>query len=99
MRILCLIRRRQPNLLQQLVNARHDLRLVLHEPVRLQWLSDDVGNAPARVQACVRVLKNHLQLLPQRAAALRVHFPQVAAEKFDVPRGRHVQADQQTSDR
>ncbi len=67
--------------------------------MRLQWLGNDVGNAPARIQACVRILKNHLQLLPQRPPTLRIHFAQIAAEKFNMAIGGNVESHQQPRDR
>jgi hypothetical protein len=66
----------------------------------LQRLADDVGDLPARVQARVRILKNHLHAPAQRERLTRAEGRRgVGAIELDAALGRRVEPDQQPRDR
>jgi hypothetical protein len=53
---------------QQLDHLVHQRRPIGEQAVLTQGLGDDVAHPPARVEACVRVLEDHLHAAAQRAA-------------------------------
>ena len=69
-RELLAVLRRQPHRLQQLGHLVLELRFVGDDPVLLERLGHDVLHRPARVQAGVRVLEDHLDA-PAQLAPLR----------------------------
>ncbi|MNL44315.1 hypothetical protein D3C87_1668820 [compost metagenome] len=72
MRIAPLVRRIQPHLPEQIANSRHAL-VRRHLRMRQHRLRDDAAHPPARVQAGIRILENHLQALAQGAPARLGH--------------------------
>ncbi len=86
----------QPHHRQQFIDAGRARGAIGHQVVTVQPLRDDVGDFHARVQARVRILKNHLGLAPKRAHR-RTTFAQardVLTCELDRPAGRLIQADQ-----
>ena len=59
-RVLHHVQRRQAHGLEQLTHACFQLGLVGDQAMLLERLADDVFHQPARVQAGIRVLENHL---------------------------------------
>jgi hypothetical protein len=72
-RVLASIGLRKPDHSEQLDNARLDLRPTFDQAVSDDRFGDDACHAPARIEAGVWVLKNHLQISPvrQRRATIR----------------------------
>ena len=60
--------RREPHLQQQLDDALAEFCLARNKPVCAQWLANNSLDPPARVEAGIRVLENHLQAAPQRGS-------------------------------
>ena len=83
-----------PTRRQELADAMLDLGLVLGEPEGLDRVGDDAVDAPARIEAGVGVLEDHLQAPAQRLALGRAHRrPHVDAVDGDGAGGGPQQAD------
>ena len=68
-RVLVAIGGGEADLRQQRVDARANGAPAAHEPLRADRLGDDVDDAPARIEARIRILEDHLQLAAQRLVA------------------------------
>ena len=66
MRILAAVRRIETNEAQQLADAMLNLGAVLGETEGADRIGDDVVDAPARIEAGVGILKDHLNAAAQR---------------------------------
>src|SRR3546814_5710857 len=94
------VRRRQPHLLKQLADARGDRLAVLEQAMGADRLGNDVGDAPARVQAGIGVLEDHLQALAQASGVgARGDGRHVATVEEDAPAARPVQSDDEARHR
>src|SRR5690606_17583040 len=70
-RILARVRGVEADEAQQLARAMLDLGLVLRKPEGTNGIGDDASHAPARVEAGVRVLEDHLDAPAQRPEIAR----------------------------
>ena len=99
MREFLAVRRRQAHLQQQFGDALAQCRLARDEPVRAQWLRNDPSDPPARVEARIGVLENHLQAPAQCGGSLTAVQPgQFLTGKEDASAGRAVEPDHEPRD-
>ncbi len=87
----------QPHRQQQLADLGAQTRGVAEQTVLAQRLADDVQHLPARVEAGIRVLEDHLHAPAQGAqiGGRRLEHPRVLAVEEDCAAGGFVQAHQQ----
>src|SRR5690606_11009748 len=68
-------------------------------PVRPQRLGDDLPDAPARVEAGIGILEDHLEPAPERQhRPSRPDRREIGAVELDPATGRPVEPDRQASD-
>ena len=99
-RVLVHVLRREPDAREELGDALVARRCGLHESERAHGFRDDVAHAPARIQARVGVLEDHLEAPPQvqhfRAAR---DLAEIDAVEDDRTAGGLVEAADETRDR
>ncbi len=99
-RVLGHVQRRQADRLQQAADARFQFRFIRDDAVLHQRFADDVLHDPARVQAGVRILEDHLDTPAQLAAVGGLERGVgVLAVEGEAAAGRPVQAHQQLGHR
>ena len=88
---------RQAHRAQQCFHARALVDFVGDQPVLSQGLSHHIKDLPARIQAGIRVLKNHLHAAAHRTLGLGLlDLIETLSIKGDVPLRGRVQAHEQT---
>src|SRR4051794_1470618 len=97
MRVAVVVLRREPDLLEQLLDALAPL--CLRHSVDLQGRADDRPDPLPWIQARIRVLKDHLHLAPQRPQLSRPELRDVAALEDDRPVRWLEQADNRAPER
>ncbi len=98
-RILLAICRGQPHVGQQFADALDDRPLVGEQLVRPDRLGHDVADGPARIQARIRILEDHLHALVQRAPRRRAQDPRVLPGEANDAARRRVESDDHPRDR
>ena len=80
---------RKPHEAQHLRDARLDGAAALRQPMGAQRLGDAVGHAPARIEAGIGVLEDHLQIAAQaHGGRARAHLGQILPHDGDAARCR-----------
>ena len=102
-RVLAAVGGGEPDLLEQRGDARGDVGARRARLLREDRLGDDVVDAPARVEAGVGILEDHLHRPPRGTARLGVGAARARAGDHgarigDRPAGRRVEADDQPRD-
>ena len=86
----------QPDMAQQLADANGNIRCVVDQPICPDWFGNDIEDPPARIQAGIGVLKDHLQFLAKGCHCLAAGISRDGiAFKLDLAAGWLVQAHDQ----
>ena len=90
-RVFLAVERREAHVGEELAHASGDRRGPLDQAVGADRLGDDALHAPARIEARVRVLEDHLEPPAQLQHLVRVRGAEVLAVEHDATARRRVQ--------